>query len=254
MVDAGNLWQAAEAGVLAAVRSAVLEQEVPAHLRDPQGRWYGLSVRARTLVYQTDRILPKDLSTYEDLAYSRWKGRLCLSSSGRVSNRSLVASLVHRLGEDATERVVRGWVANLAVAPFADDSEVLEGLAAGLCDVGLVNSYYYGRYAETQEGSKLAIFWPNQQTSGVQVNVSGAGVTAHAKHPKAALRLLEWLAAPEAQGIFASLNMEYPANPLIAPAPAVAAWGAFKPDPLNTAELGRFQSRAVALMDRAGYR
>lgn len=253
-VDASSLWQAAEAGVLAPVHSEVLEREVPPHLRDPQGRWYALSLRARTVVYHTERVRPEELSTYEDLADPRWKRRLCLSSGRKTSNQSLVAAILNRLGEQATERVVRGWLANLGAEPFADDSEVLEAIAAGLCDLGLVNSYYYARYAETREGAKLAIFWLNQDTTGVHLNVSGAGVTAHARHPEAARRLLEWLAAPQGQSIFADLNMEYPANPLIAAASAVAAWGTFKADPLNLTDLGRLHAAAVTLMDRAGYR
>jgi len=253
-VDAGNLWQAAETGVLAPVKSEVLERNIPASLRDPGGQWFGLSVRARTLVYNSERVRAGDLSTYEGLAAPSWKGRVCLRTSKKVYNQSLVAAMIARLGEPEAERVVHGWVENLATEPFADDTKVLEALAAGVCDVGIVNTYYYGRYMQEHPGARLGIFWPNQQTSGVHVNVSGAGVTRHAKHPQAALRLLEWLSAPQAQAIFASLNLEYPANPAVASDPQVAAWGAFKPDPTNVSEEGRLQARAVMLMDRAGYR
>jgi iron(III) transport system substrate-binding protein len=253
-VDAGNLWQAAEEGVLATLRSDVLEGNNPAHLRDAEGRWFGLSVRARTVVYATDRVKPEELTTYEGLADPRWKGRLCLRSSKKVYNQSLVAAMINRAGEEATERVVRGWVANLAADPFADDTKTIEAVAAGVCDVGLVNTYYYGRFMEKQPGAKVAIFWPNQGGSGVHVNVSGAGLTRHAKHPAEARRLLEWLSSPAAQGRFASLNLEYPANPAVAPDPKVATWGAFKADTLNVADLGRLQAKAVMLMDRAGYR
>jgi iron(III) transport system substrate-binding protein len=253
-VDAGNLWMAAEAGVLAPLRSETLERNVPANLRDPEGRWFGLSVRARTIVYVPGRVSPTDLSTYEALADPRWKGRLCLRTSKKVYNQSLVAALISRLGEAETERVVRGWVANLATDPFADDTKVLEALAAGLCEVGVVNTYYYGRYMQEHPEPKLSIFWPNQATSGVHVNVSGAGITRYAKHPKEAQRLLEWLSSPKAQGIFASLNLEVPASPGIPVDPTVGAWGSFRSDPLNVSELGRLQAQAVMLMDRAGYR
>ena len=253
-VDAGNLWQAAEAGVLATVDSPVLEGNIPAQLRDPGDRWFGLSIRARPLVYSTERVKPSELVSYEDLADPKWKGRLCLRTSKKVYNQSLVAMMIARLGEAETARVVGGWVANLATEPFANDNQVMEAIDAGKCDVGIVNTYYFGRLAKERPGLKVAIAWPNQASSGVHVNVSGAGVTRHAKNPDEARRLLEWLSSADAQGLFASLNLEYPANPAIAPDPAVAAWGTFKADPANVADAGRLQAAAVMLMDRAGYR
>jgi iron(III) transport system substrate-binding protein len=253
-VDAGNLWQAAEVGVLAAVDSPVLEANIPAHLRDPGDRWFGLSVRARPLVYSTERVKPSELVSYEDLADPKWKGRLCLRTSKKVYNQSLVAMMLARRGEAETARVVGGWVANLATEPFANDNQVMEAIDAGKCDVGIVNTYYFGRLAKERPGLKVAIAWPNQASSGVHVNVSGAGVTRHAKSPDEARKLLEWLSSAEAQGLFASVNLEYPANPAIAPDPAVAAWGSFKADPANVADAGRLQAAAVMLMDRAGYR
>ena len=253
-VDAGNLWQAGEVGVLAAIDSPVLRANIPAQLRDPGDRWFGLSVRARPLVYSTDRVRAADLVSYEDLADPKWKGRLCLRTSKKVYNQSLVAMMLARLGEAETARVVGGWVTNLATEPFANDNQVMEAIDAGKCDVGIVNTYYFGRLAKERPGLKVAIAWPNQASSGVHVNVSGAGVTRHAKHPDEARQLLEWLSSAEAQGLFASLNLEYPANPAIAPDPAVAAWGSFKADPAHVADAGRLQAAAVMLMDRAGYR
>jgi iron(III) transport system substrate-binding protein len=253
-VDAGNLWQAAEQGVLAPVGSDTLRANVPTHLRDPDGRWFGLSIRARTLVYSTERVDPSELSTYEDLADPRWKGRLCLRTSKKVYNQSLVATMIARLGEAKTERAVRGWIENLAVPPFSNDTKTMEAIVSGRCDLAIVNTYYFGRLQKKEPGVPLALFWPNQETSGVHVNVSGAGVTAHAPHRDQAVRLLEWLSTPEAQRLFADLNMEYPVNPAVEPDPQVAAWGSFKPDPINLSEAGRLQAAAVRLTDRAGYR
>lgn len=253
-VDAGNLWYAAEQGVLAKVRSKTLDENVPAHLRDPGGRWYGLSVRARTLVYNPRRVKPAELSTYEALGEARWKGRLCLRTSKKVYNQSLVATMIARLGEAKTEEIVRAWVANLATPPLSDDTKVLEAVAAGQCDVGVVNTYYFGRLMKKKPDLPLAIFWPNQNDRGVHVNVSGAGVTAHAKHRAAAVRLIEWLSSEKAQNLFADENMEYPVNPRVKPHPDVAAWGRFKQDTINVSEAGRLQADAVKLMDRAGYR
>ena len=253
-VDAGNLWFAAESGVLAEIDSPTLEANVPANLRDPQARWFGLSERARTIVYSTERVQPGELSTYEDLADSKWRGRLCLRTSKKVYNQSLVATLISRHGEEKAEQIVRGWVANLAAAPFSNDTKAMQAVAAGQCDVTVVNTYYFGRLQKEQPDTKLAIFWPNQDSSGVHINVSGAGVTRHAKHPEAAQKLLEWLSSEAAQAEFAGLNMEYPVNPKVSADPAVAAWGTFKADELNVNEAGRLQADAIRLMDRAGYR
>lgn len=253
-VDAGNLWHAAESGVLASVDSPVLEANVPANLRDPQKRWFGLSERARTIVYSTDRVKPAELSTYEDLAGPKWKGRLCLRTSKKVYNQSLVATLIARHGEAKAEEIVRGWVGNLAAEPFSNDTKTMEAVAAGQCDVAIVNTYYFGRLQKKDPSIALALYWPNQDSSGVHINVSGAGITQHAKHPEAARKLLEWLSSAEAQHDFAGLNMEYPVNPAVEPAPLVAAWGTFKADELNVAEAGRLQADAIRLMDRAGYR
>ncbi|MCW8963730.1 MAG: Fe(3+) ABC transporter substrate-binding protein [Gammaproteobacteria bacterium] len=253
-VDAGNLWQAAEKGVLAPVQSATLEKNIPAHLRDQQGRWFGLSVRARTIVYATDRVKAGELSTYEGLADSKWKGRLCLRTSKKVYNQSLVAMMIAQKGEVEAEKIVKGWVNNLATAPFSNDTKVMEAIAAGQCDVGIVNTYYYGRLMKKKPGTQLALFWPNQGGRGVHVNISGAGVTKNAKHRDAAIKLIEWLSGEEAQKIFASLNMEYPANPAIQTDATVSAWGAFKQDQLNVARAGELQAASVMLMDRAGYK
>jgi len=253
-VDAGNLWHAAESGVLAEIDSPVLAANVPANLRDPQGRWFGLSERARTIVYSTERVKPEALSSYEDLADPKWKGRLCLRTSKKVYNQSLVATLIARHGEDRAEQIVRGWVDNLAAAPFSNDTKAMEAVLAGQCDVTIVNTYYFGRLQKADPAIKLAIFWPNQDSSGVHINVSGAGVTKYAKHREAAQRLLEWLSSEAAQGDFAALNMEYPVNDRVATDPLVAAWGPFKADELNVNEAGRLQADAIRLMDRAGYR
>ena len=253
-VDAGNLWQAAQKGVLAKTESPLLNANVPPELRDPQGRWYGLSKRARTIVYSTERVQPSEITSYEALAEPQWRGRLCLRTSKKVYNQSLVATLIARHGQDKAEQVVRGWVDNLAVAPFSNDTKTMQGILAGQCDIGVVNTYYFGRLQKKDPGLKLALAWPNQGGSGVHINVSGAGITRHAKHPEAAKKLLEWLSSADAQGDFAGLNMEYPVNPQVEPSDLVQAWGDFQGDTLNVSEAGRLQADAIRLMDRAGYR
>ena len=253
-VDAGNLWQAAQSGLLAKVDSKVLNENIPAHLRDPDGQWYGLSVRARTIIYNTKKVKPGDLSTYEALGDAKWKGRLCLRSSKKVYNQSLVAMMIAELGEAKSEEIVKSWVKNLATPPFSDDENLLDAMAAGQCDVGIVNSYYYGRLKRKNPKAPMGIFWPNQNDRGVHVNVSGAGVTKHAKHPEAAVKFLEWLSSAKAQNLFADANLEFPVNPKVKPDPLVAAWGSFKQDSISVAEAGKLQTKAVMLMDRAGYK
>jgi iron(III) transport system substrate-binding protein len=252
-VDAGELWHAAHRGLLQPIDSPVLAANIPDTLRDPENRWFGLSVRARTIVYSTERVKPEDLSTYEALADPRWRGKLCLRTSKKVYNQSLVAMLIAQHGEQETERVVRGWVENLATDVFSNDILLMEAIAAGQCDVGIVNTYYFGRLLRDKPAIPVKLFWADQQGSGVHVNVSGAGITAHAPHRQAAQKFLEWLSQTESQSMFAGLNLEYPANEAVKADPMVLAWGDFKPNPINVAKAGELQATAVKLMDRVGY-
>jgi len=253
-VDAGELWNASRRELLQPVKSSTLDRNVPAHLRDPGGRWFGLSMRARTIFYSPQRVDPKTLGTYAGLAEPQWKARLCLRTSKKVYNQSLVATMIASDGEARTERVVRGWVGNLATDVFANDTALLEAIAAGQCDVGIANTYYYGRIVKERPDFPVRLFWANQDSGGVHVNVSGAGVTRHSRRAAAATRFLEWLSGPAAQAHFAGVNLEFPVNPAAAVDPIVKSWGPFEPSLINVAEAGRLQPAAVRLMDRAGYR
>jgi iron(III) transport system substrate-binding protein len=252
-VDAGNLWNAARAGLLRKVDSPELQASVPAHLRDPELRWVGLTVRARTIVYNPRKVQPAELSTYEALGDPRWKGRLCLRTSGYIYNQSLVATLIRRHGEAKAEAIVRGWAQNQPVI-IASDTKILEAIAAGQCDVGLANHYYLARRLAKEPGFPVALFWASQQTTGTHVNVSGAGVTAHARNRGNAIKLLEFLASPEAQQMFADVAFEFPVNPQAGVSPIVARWGTFRQDDTNVAAAGEFQAAATRLADRAGYK
>lgn len=252
-VDAGNLWNAARAGLLAPVASAELAKNVPAHLRDPENRWFGLTLRARTIVYNPKKVAPAELSTYEALGDPKWKGRLCLRTSGYIYNQSMLATFIRRHGEPRTEQIVRGWVANQPIL-INGDTKILEAIAAGQCDVGIVNSYYLARMLKKDPAAPVALFWANQQTTGTHVNVSGAGVTAHAKHRGNAIKLLEFLSGLSAQQMFADTSLEYPVNPRAEVNAIVKAWGPFKQDDLNVAAAGEFQAAATRLADRAGYK
>jgi iron(III) transport system substrate-binding protein len=252
-VDAGNLWNAARAGLLAPVESAELQKNVPAHLRDPQNRWFGLTMRARTIMYNTKKVNPAQLSTYEALGDPRWKGRLCLRSSGYIYNQSLLATMIKRHGEPKTEELVRGWVANQPII-ISGDSKILEAIAVGQCDVGVTNTYYLARMLAKDPNFPVAPFFANQSTTGTHVNVSGAGVTAHAKHRANAIKFIEFLSSMEAQQMFADTSLEYPANPKADVHPVVKAWGSFKQDDINVASAGEFQAAATRLADRVGYK
>ena len=253
-VDAGNLWHAVQEGLLQSVPSDTLEKNVPEHLRDPQNRWFGLSLRARTIVYSTERVKPEELSTYEALGNADWNKRLLLRTSKKVYNQSLVAMLIAEHGEEKTEQLIRSWVANLAASPFSNDTKVMESIVAGQGDVGIVNTYYFGRLLRKNPDLKLALYWPNQNSSGVHVNVSGAGVTKHSKNSAEAVKFLEWLSSAKAQNLYADANLEYPVTPKIEYNTEVAAWGDFKKSTLNLSKAGELQTTAIRLMDRADYR
>lgn len=252
-VDAGNLWLAEQAGLLQGMESAVIDKNIPAHLRAKHNEWVGLSVRARAIAYSAERVKPETLSTYEALGDPRWKGRLCLRTSKKVYNQSLVATMIKALGEQRTEEVLRGWMAN-EPRIFASDTKLLEAIAAGQCDVGLVNTYYLAQLKAKDPALPVAMFWPNQHDRGVHVNISGAGVTKHAKHRDNAIRLIEFLSTPEAQNLYADVNYEYPANPAVKPSSLIAEWGAFKADQVDVAAGGELQAAAVKMMDRVGWK
>ena len=264
-VDAGNLWRAETQGLFQPIRSETLEKAVPAALREPEGKWFGLSKRARVIVYAKDRVKPADLSTYEDLADPKWKGRLLIRSSTNVYNQSLVASLIAADGKEKAEAWARGIVANMARPPEGGDVDQINALAAGIGDVALVNTYYLARMLasdkpeERAAAEKVGVFFPNQSGEGpagrgAHVNVSGAGVAAHAPNRDEAVKLLEFLAGPEAQALFASAAFEYPVVEGAAPSAVIQSFGSFRADALAVTQLGRNNPDAVRLMDRAGWR
>lgn len=252
--DAGNLWQASNMDLLKPIKSAVLAANVPAYLRDPNNEWFGLSIRARTIFYNSTKVTPAQLSTYAALAENKWTGKLCLRSSKSVYNQSLVAIMTAEMGEVKTAAAVKGWVNNLAAPVFSDDTRLLGAIGAGQCEVGIVNTYYYGRFIEKTPNSPVKLFWANQSGKGTHVNISGAGIAKHSKNDKAALLFLEWLSSPKAQNLFADVNFEYPVNPKIQATESVLKWGKFKHNTINVVEAGKGQLRAVMLMDRVGYK
>ena len=253
-VDAGNLWIAAKNNLLQPVKSDILNSNIPSSLRDPLGQWYGLTVRSRTIVYSSERVTKSELSTYEDLGNPKWKNRLCLRTSKKVYNKSLIASMIKSLGQKKTEQIVSGWMKNDPKI-YPKDSSLLNAIVAGKCDVGIVNTYYLGRQIVKNPKYPVTLFWANQKGRGVHVNISGAGVTKYAKRKNNSLKLLEFLSSKKAQNLFADNNLEYPANQNVKPSEQLIKWwGSFKQDQVNVASAGELQKDAVFLMTTLGYK
>ena len=259
-VDAGRLWRAEEAGVLQGVSTELLEARVPAHLRHPDGLWYGFSQRLRVIFYSKENADPEAVATYEDLADPTLEGSICVRSSSNIYNQSLLASMVSHHGAEEAEAWAAGLVANLARSPQGGDTDQIKGAASGECEYALANHYYYVRLAQSDDpeeravAEKVGVIFPNQDGRGVHANIGGAGVARHAPNRDNAVRFLEFLASDEAQSMFASGNYEYPVVDGVEPDPALADWGTPVLDELNVAELGVNNPEAVRIADRVGWR
>ncbi|MBP2292249.1 Fe(3+) ABC transporter substrate-binding protein [Azospirillum rugosum] len=259
-VDAGRLWRAQEAGLLQPTRNKALEAAIPAHLREPEGHWFGISKRARIIVYNKATVKPADLPRYETLAEPAWKGRVLVRASNSVYNQSLVGALLAANGEAKTEAWAKGVVANMARKPQGGDTDQIKGVAAGEGDVAVSNTYYFARIASSTKpedkaiADKLGVIFPNQGDRGTHVNISGAGITKSAPNKQSAEKFLEYLISPDAQRMFTEKNFEYPIVAGAPTAPVLVSWGTFKEDPLNAAVYGKNNAEALKIMDRAGWK
>lgn len=255
-VDAGNLWLAAREGLLQPIPSEVVPQNIPEPFRDPDEQWVALTLRLRTIVYHPERVGPEELSTYEALAAPKWRGRLCLRPATHVYTQSLVAGLIAVHGVERAEEIVRGWVENTPSENFIDsDTRITQTVAAGGCDVGIVNHYYLARLRNEDPNFPVELFWANQGEGerGVHANVSGAGLVKHARNVENAITLIEWLTQETGQRLLADGNFEYPANPLVEPHPLVQTFGTPRIDPIPVWRYGELQAEAIELMNRVGY-
>ena len=256
-VDAGRLWRAHEQGVFQPVDSAVLNERIPAHLREPGGHWFGLSKRARVIVYNAAARLPDNIARYEDLADESLRGKVCMRSSGNIYNLSLLGALIEHHGAEAAEAWAKGVVANFHRPPQGNDTAQLRAVASGECGVSIANTYYIGRLLGSESATDrevvaaLGVLFPNQADRGAHVNISGAGVVRHAPHRDNAVRFLEYLSGDFAQGLFAEGNNEYPV--VGAAAGPVSELGTFKEDAVNASVFGANQALAVKVFDRAGW-
>ena len=253
-VDAGVLWQAAERDIFAEIDSDILKNNIPEYLRDSNNLWFGLSKRARTIVYSSDQFSDSDFSTYEDLADPKWQGKLCLRTSKKVYNRSLMASMIDAYGFDQAKKIVSGWVSNLATEVFSNDTNALKAVSSGQCGVTIVNTYYLARLLDNPKYNNLNLFWANQNNRGVHVNISGAGIVKTTKNKTNAIKLLEYLSSEDAQDFYASANKEYPILKGALVHDAIRDWGEFSEDEINVSKLGSLQKEAVFLAQEVGYK
>jgi iron(III) transport system substrate-binding protein len=250
-VDGANLWRAKHDGLLAPMRSEVVDQRVPASLRDPDGEWVALSTRVRTVVRSAERVPAGAVRTYADLGDARWKGKLCLRTSNNIYNQSLVSDMLAKRGEAATERLLRSWMRN-DPRVLGNDVDVLKAIAAGQCDVGITNHYYLARLVSDDADFPVAVAWPEQDGAGAHANISGAGVAKASDRREDAQRLVEFLTSREAQQAIAA-NGEFPAAGGVPVAAHVRSWGRPKSDAIDVARAGGRQADAVALMAKVGW-
>ncbi|MFS8818909.1 Fe(3+) ABC transporter substrate-binding protein [Synechococcus sp. W60.1] len=259
-VDAARLWRAQNEGWFQPIQSETLSKNIPESLRDPEGYWFGLTKRARVIMYNKDKVDPKELSTYEDLANPKWRGKVLTRSSSNVYSQSLTASIILAHGIPEAEKWARGLVANFARPPEGGDIDQIKAVAAGVGDVALANTYYLPRLIKSDNpeeravAEKIGVFFPNQEDRGTHVNISGAGILKTAPNKDAAIQFLEFLSGPEAQAIFAQGNNEYPVLPGAEIDSVVASLGTFKEDTINAASIGRVTPDALKVMDRAGWK
>lgn len=259
-VDGGILNTAKVEELLQPVESSAVDAQVPVDFRDKDSHWIGLSTRARVIVYAKDRVDPSELSIYEDLAGEKWKGRLLVRSSTNLYNLSLLASFISINGEEEAEKWAAGIAANLARDPEGGDRDQAKAIAAGVGDVALMNTYYVGRMSvsddpeEVKVAEQVGVFFPNQETTGTHVNLSGAGLIKHSKNKDNAVKLIEFLTAPEAQAIISQANFEYPVNNEAELPEILESWGEFKHQGIDFAAYGEFNPAAVEIANKVGWK
>lgn len=259
-VDAGRLYRAQSKGLLQPITSKKLETNIPSNFREKAGHWFGMTYRARIIVYAKDRIDPTYLKDYEDLANPEWKGKVVIRSSENIYNQSMLASIIDADGEEKAKEWAKGVVANFARNPKGSDRDQVKAVASGEGDIAVVNTYYIGlllndeNEEERKAGESVGIIFPNQNNRGTHINISGIGVTRYAPHKENAIQLMEFLSGIESQQTLANLNYEYPINPDASKAAILKTWGDFKTDDIELNKLGELNSEAVKIFDEAGWK
>ncbi|KHE67234.1 Fe(3+) ABC transporter substrate-binding protein, partial [Halobacillus sp. BBL2006] len=258
--DAGRLHRAKSQDLLQKVDSAVLDANVPEKLRDEEGQWFGLTKRARIIAYHKERVNPEDIQTYMDLTKDEFKDKVLIRSSSNIYNQSLLASMIALEGEETAKEWAQGIVDNMAREPKGGDRDQAKAVVAGEGDVAVMNTYYLGKLLNSEDpeevkvGEQLGVIFPNQDTTGTHVNISGAGVAASSKNKEQAQKLIEFLTTEDAQKQFAEANYEYPVNPNVEPSELLKSWGEFKEQDINLSELGENNDQAVKIMNEVGWK
>ena len=261
-VDAGKLQKGVEMGLFQKINNDVVSNNVSKKLTDKNGYWIPITYRARILVYSNDRVMESELSTYEDLANDKWKGRILVRSSLNAYNQALMSSLYANLGQEAVEKWSSGVVNNFARDPKGNDRDQVKAIAAGQGDIAIVNSYYIGlllsseKQQEVDAGNSVSVFFPNQGENerGSHINISGFAMTKNAPNKQNSIKLLEYLTSIEAQETYVNNSYEYPANPLVMPSEIVQSWGEFKIDELDLNKLGSYRNQAIKVFDKTGWK
>ena len=261
-VDAGKLQKGVEMGLFQKINNDVINKNVSKQLIDKNGYWIPITYRARILVYSNDRVMKSDLSTYEDLANEKWRGRILVRSSSNAYNQALMSSLYANLGEEAVEKWSSGLVKNFARDPKGNDRDQVKAIAAGQGDIAIVNSYYIGlllsseKQQEVDAGNSVSVFFPNQGENerGSHINISGFAMTKNAPNKENSIKLLEYLTSVEAQETYVNNSYEYPANPLVKPSDIVQSWGEFRVDKLGLNKLGTYRNEAIKVFDKTGWK
>ncbi|MDT3698836.1 MAG: Fe(3+) ABC transporter substrate-binding protein [Thermincola sp.] len=258
--DVGRLHRAKATSLLQPIDSQTLNSNIPENLKDSENYWFGLTKRARVIIYDKDKVNPSELSTYEDLADSKWKGKILVRGSDSVYNQSLLASFIETMGEEKAKNWAAGIVANMARAPKGGDRDQAKAIAAGEGDIAIMNTYYFGQMLNSSDpeekkvAEKLAIFFPDQNGDGTHINVSGAGVVKDAKNKENAVKLLEFLASDKAQKSFAEANYEYPVLKSVESSALLKSWGSFKEQSISLTKLGEHNERAVQILNEVGWK
>ena len=259
IADAGRLGRAKDLDLLQPVESTTLNENVPENYQDPENYWYALTMRARVIVYHPDRVSENELSTYEDLTNPKWEGRIVTRSSSNIYNQSLMSSFIELWGEDDALDFAEGLVANFARSPQGNDRDQAKAVVAGEADLAIMNTYYIGRMLyssdplEVEVAETIRVFFPNQETTGTHVNVSGIGVVKHTEKTDLATKLIEYLTSVDAQSSYANANYEYPINPLVDPHELLASWGTFNKQNITLDTLSEHATLAAMLMNQAGW-
>ena len=256
-VDIARLQEAVELGVTQPVASQTLDSTVPAELRDAEGHWHGVSMRAR-VVYASKERVEQDEITYEELADPQWRGRICIRSGQHNYNNALFAAFLARHGEEKTQSWLEGLKANLAKKPSGGDRDVAKDIAAGVCDLGIGNTYYVGLMQNGDEEQQawaqaMKVIMPTFEDGGTHINISGVVLAKNAPNAENAVRLMEWLVSDEAQHHYASMNYEYPVKEGIEVDPTVAAWGKLQPDTLSLSDIAANKKKAAEIVDRVAF-